>query len=164
MQVVPLTAALSVADQIDEREVEALAAAGFKSVICNRPDSEGGTPSQTIRAACERHGMKFFMQPVAYGALGMAEGDTFGQILRQCDEPALGYCRSGRRTTALWAIAAAPLAGAQAVLHRAARIGIGLEELASVLVHSAERPDPPYAPSSDPAARERFRRLWVEPR
>ena len=164
MQAVPITPSLAVADQIDERDVDALAAAGFKSIICNRPDSEGGTPSQTIRAACERHAMKFFMQPVTYGALGLAEGDTFGQILQQCDEPALGYCRSGRRTTALWAIAAAPLASVQEVLQRAARIGIGLEEMAPVLVQSARRSDPPYAPSSDPAARERFKRLWVEPR
>jgi sulfide:quinone oxidoreductase len=164
MQVVSITPSLGVADQIDERDVDALAAAGFKSVICNRPDSEGGTPSRAIRAACEQHGMKFFMQPVAYGALGLAEGDAFGQILQQCDEPALGYCRSGRRTTALWAIAAAPLAGAPAVLQRAARIGIGLEELTPVLAHSAARADPPYAPSSDPAARERFKRLWVDAR
>jgi len=164
MQAVPITPSLSVADQIDQHDVDALAAAGFKSVICNRPDSEGGTPSQAIRAACERHGMKFFMQPVAYSGLGVADGDTFGGILQQCDEPVLAYCRSGRRTTALWAIAAAPLAGAQAALQRAARIGIGLEELGPVLVQSAERSDPPYAPTSDPAARERFKRLWVGPR
>ncbi len=164
MQAAPITRSLSVADQIDERDVDALAAAGYKSVICNRPDSEGGTPSQTIRTACERHGLKFFMQPVVYERLGVADGDTFGQILQQCDEPALAYCRSGRRTVALWAIAAAPLAGVQPVFQRAARIGIGLEELGPVLARSAARSDPPYAPSSDPAARERFTRLWIAPR
>lgn len=161
MQILNLTGSLSVTGQIDEGDVDALAAAGFKSVICNRPDSEGGTPSQAIRAACERNRMKFFMQPVEYSALGVAEGEAFGAILQQCQEPALAYCRTGRRTTGLWAIAAAPLAGAQAVLERAARIGQGVEELREVLARSAARADPPYASGAHPAARERFMRLWV---
>jgi sulfide:quinone oxidoreductase len=163
MEILKLTGSLSVAGQIDERDIDALAAAGFKAVICNRPDAEGGTPSQTIRAACERNAMKFFMQPVGYTGLGVADGDTFGGILQQCGRPVLAYCRSGRRTTALWAIAAAPFAGAQAVVERAARIGQSVEDLREVLARSAARADPPYAPSSDPAARERFVRLWVAP-
>jgi len=161
MEILQLTASLKVAGQIDERDVDTLAAAGYKAVICNRPDSEGGTPSQRIRAACERHGMKFFMQPVGYTGLGPADGDTFGSILQQCEQPVLAYCRSGRRTTALWAIAAAPLAGAQTVLEQAARIGMKLDELRPVLARSAARDDPPYAPKADPDARERFMRLWV---
>jgi sulfide:quinone oxidoreductase len=161
MQTLPITAALSVADQIDERDVRTLAAAGFKAVVCHRPDAEGGTPSERIRAACAEHGMKFFFQPVAYSGLGVADGDTFGQILQQCEQPVLAYCRSGRRSTALWAIAAAPLAGVQTVVERAGRIGVGLDELRPVLAQSAARTDLPYAPSSDAAARERFVRLWI---
>jgi sulfide:quinone oxidoreductase len=159
-----ITPSLSVADQIDERDVQTLAQAGVRAIICNRPDSEGGTPSERIRAACERHGVKFFSQPVGYAGLAEADGDTFGRILQQCDEPVVAYCRSGRRCTALWAIAAAPLAGAQAVAERAARIGIGLDELGPVLARSAARADPPYAPHADPQARERFERLWVRER
>jgi sulfide:quinone oxidoreductase len=161
MQTQGITAALSVADQIDERDVDALATAGFKAIVCHRPDAEGGVPSGRISAACAQHGMKFFFQPVAYSGLGVADGDTFGQILQQCEEPVLAYCRSGRRSTALWAIAAAPLAGVQAVVQRAGRMGVALDELRPVLVQSAGRKDPPYAPSSDPAARERFVRLWI---
>ena len=55
-------------------------------------------------------------------------------------------------------------AGAQAVAQRAARIGIGLDELGPVLARSAARADPPYASKSDPGARERFSRLWVQER
>jgi uncharacterized protein (TIGR01244 family) len=164
MQTLRITPALVVADQIDERDVEALASAGFKSVICNRPDSEGGTPSERIRAACEQHGLKFFYQPVEFSRLQVRDGDAFGQILQQCEEPALGYCRSGRRTTALWAIAAAPLLGAVPVLQRVARAGVNLDEMAPMLALSAARSDPPFAPSSNPGARERFTRLWIEER
>ena len=161
MQAFRITPSFFVADQIDESDVEALAAAGIKSIICNRPDSEGGTPSETIRAACERHGVKFFFQPVEFANVAVSDGDAFGQILQQCDEPTLGYCRSGRRTTALWALAAAPLMGAPAVLDRVAKAGMPLHELAPLLARSAERPDPPHASSSDPGARERFKRLWI---
>lgn len=153
-----------VAGQISEHDVEALAEAGFKSIICNRPDSEGGTPSERIRAACDRLGVKFFYQPVEYRGLGVADGDAFGRILGESEEPALAYCRSGRRTTALWAIAAAPLVGAPTALQRIARIGMRMDELAPVLASSAARPDPPYAPSSDPDARERFERIWIDER
>ena len=164
MQTVRINPSLSVADQIDERDVEALAVAGFKSVICHRPDSEGGTPSDRIRAACDRHGLKYFYQPVVYASLGVADGDAFGQILQQSDQPALAYCRSARRSTGLWAIAAAPLAGVPAVLQRAARIGIAVDDLSPVLVRSAARADVPYAPNSDPGARERFARVWIAER
>ncbi len=164
MQLASINPALSVGDQIDERDVAALAAAGIKAIICHRPDSEGGTPSERIAAACARSGVKFFMQPVEYGTLGVADGDTFGQILQQCEQPALAYCRSGRRSAALWAIAAAPLAGEQAVVERVGRIGVGLDELRPVLARSAARADPPYAPSTDPAARQRFIQRWVDGR
>jgi sulfide:quinone oxidoreductase len=160
MQALPLIATLSVADQIDEADVATLAAAGFKAIVCHRPDAEGGTPSERIGAACARHAIKFFFQPVEYSRLGVADGDSFGQILQQCEQPVLAYCRSGRRSTALWAIAAAPLAGVPAVVERAGRIGVALDELRGVLTQSAARTDPPYAPTSDPAARQRFVRLW----
>ncbi|HEX4599650.1 MAG TPA: TIGR01244 family sulfur transferase [Burkholderiaceae bacterium] len=161
MQALRITPAFFVADQIDESDIEPLAAAGVKCVICNRPDSEGGTPSEKIRAACERHGIKFFFQPVEFAKVGVADGDAFGQILQQCDGLTLAYCRTGRRTVALWALAAAPLMGVPAVLQRVASAGMPLEELAPLLARSAERPDPSHAPSSDPGARERFTRLWI---
>jgi len=47
-----------------------------------------------------------------------------------------------------------------AVVERAGRIGVALDELRGVLAESAARTDPPYAPTSDPAARQRFVRLW----
>ncbi|MBV8209743.1 MAG: TIGR01244 family phosphatase [Burkholderiaceae bacterium] len=160
MQAVRITPSLAVADQIDERDVDALAAAGVKCVICNRPDSEGGTPSEQIRAACERHGMLFFMQPVEYSRIALADGEAFGRILQQSEGPALAYCRSGRRSTALWALAAAPVVGAPAVLQRAARAGVALDDISPLVTASAGRADPAYAPSSDPDARARFQRLW----
>jgi sulfide:quinone oxidoreductase len=162
MQVIPITPSFAVADQIDERDVQTLAAAGFKTIVGNRPDIEGGTPVALIRAACARHGLAFLFQPVDFSTLTLADGDAFGQILQRSDQPLLAYCRSGRRTLALWALAAAPLAGVQAVLERSARAGTGLEELRPLLERSAARADVPYASAADPAARQRFMQRWIE--
>jgi sulfide:quinone oxidoreductase len=164
MQIIPISSSVSVADQIDERDVQTLAAAGFKSVVGHRPDIEGGTPVDLIRAACVRHGLKFFFQPVEFSKLGLPDADRFGQILQQTEGPLLAYCRSGRRSAALWALACAPLAGVQPVLERTARAGIGLEELRPLLDLNAARTDLPYAPGADPAARERFAQRWCKDR
>jgi len=162
MQIVQINPSLSVADQIEESEVAALAAAGFKAVIDNRPDTEGGAPAERIRAACERHGLAFFYQPVEFSTLSLADSDAFGQILRRCDSPVLAYCRSGRRSSALWALAVAPLVGAQAVIDRGKKARISLEELRPLLDQSAARSDPGYAPAADTKGRERFVRKWVQ--
>jgi uncharacterized protein (TIGR01244 family) len=164
MQIVRINPLFSVADQIEEQDVPVLAAAGFKTVIDHRPDLEGGTPAAVIRAACARHGLKFFFQPVEFSTLTLADADTMGQILQGSDPPVLAYCRSGRRSTALWALAAAPLAGVQTVIERSQRAGVGLDELRPLLIQSAARSDPSYAPAADPQARQRFVKQWVDPR
>jgi len=162
MRLFAITPAFSTADQIDEQDVQTLAASGFKTVVGNRPDAEGGVPMARIGAACARSGLKFFSQPVEFSAIGLGDADEFGRILQQSDKPVLAYCRIGRRSAALWALACAPLAGVQAVLEASARAGVNLEELRALLERSAARVDPPYASSTDPAARERFIERWIK--
>jgi sulfide:quinone oxidoreductase len=48
MDIKELTANLSVSPQILGTEIESIAKAGFKTIICNRPDGEG----QIGRASC----------------------------------------------------------------------------------------------------------------
>jgi uncharacterized protein (TIGR01244 family) len=162
VRLIAITPTFSAADQIDEQDVQTLAVAGFGTVVGNRPDTEGGVPMARIGAACARNGLKFFSQPVEFSAIGLGDADEFGRILQQSDQPVLAYCRSGRRSTALWALACAPLAGAQAVLEACARAGVNLDELRALLERSAARVDPPYASSADPAARERFIERWIK--
>ena len=53
MSIQSLTADFAVAGQISPEDLPAIAAAGFKSVICNRPDGEAG-PSQPAYSAIEQ--------------------------------------------------------------------------------------------------------------
>ncbi|TIP97978.1 MAG: TIGR01244 family phosphatase, partial [Mesorhizobium sp.] len=61
----------SVSGQIQPDEVAAIKAAGFKSVICNRPDDEQpGQPSaDTVKAAVEAAGLAFRYIPVISGQI-----------------------------------------------------------------------------------------------
>ena len=68
IQVQPLSPDLSVAPQLGPEAMAALAEAGFKSVINNRPDFEGGPNQPThasIEAAAKAAGLSYAFLPVA---------------------------------------------------------------------------------------------------
>jgi len=98
---------ISVAPQIRPDEVAAVAAAGFRTLICNRPDSEelGQPDAATMAAAAAAAGLTFHHIPAISGqftAVGIAD---FGEALRTAETPVLAYCRSGTRSCMLWALA-----------------------------------------------------------
>jgi uncharacterized protein (TIGR01244 family) len=99
----------SVTGQIDGADVEAAAAAGFKTLICNRPDNEGwGQPKHAeIRAAADKAGMKFHHVPVVSGALTEADVETMRRALAGAAGPVLAFCRSGARSANLYQLATA---------------------------------------------------------
>src|SRR3546814_5933450 len=100
MTIRSLTPALSVSPQIDPADVVALAASGFRSIVCNRPDGEeaGQPTAAAIAAAAEAHGLRFVHIPVMSG--GIDEGDvaTMARALADLPAPVLAYCQIGRAT------------------------------------------------------------------
>lgn len=124
----------AVAPQIDPADLPAIKAAGFATVINNRPDDE--EPDQprgdTIRAATQAAGLRYVAVPFAGGQLtpqvlaAMAEAMEHG--------PVLAFCRSGTRSCNLWALAGA-LRGDDPVtmVDQAATAGYDLSALRSSL-------------------------------
>ncbi|WP_213297365.1 bifunctional protein tyrosine phosphatase family protein/NAD(P)/FAD-dependent oxidoreductase [Paraburkholderia sacchari] len=114
MQIVQHDARFASAAQITPADLAGIAAAGYRSIICNRPDGEGG-PSQPasaqIREAAKQLGLQFAYLPVTPGKIGPDEIARFEQLLADMPAPVLGYCRTGNRATNLWQFAQA---GAQA--------------------------------------------------
>ncbi|MGA1798416.1 TIGR01244 family sulfur transferase [Sphingomonas sp. 4RDLI-65] len=100
---------ISVAPQIAVDDVAAIAAAGFKSIVNNRPDDEdAGQPSgEAIRAAAEAAGLNYVAIPVTHAGFSHPQIDAMTQALVEADGPVLAYCRSGTRSCNLWALAAA---------------------------------------------------------
>lgn len=133
-----LTATLSVAPQIGVADVPALAAAGFRSVINNRPDRESpGQPANaTIDAAVRAHGLAYRFLPVVSGQISDTDVATFAEAVRVLPVPILAFCRSGTRCTVLWALAEATQRAPDEILALAARAGYDLTALKPRLLAS----------------------------
>ena len=94
----------SVSGQIQPEDVAAIKAAGFKSVICNRPDDEQpGQPSaDSIRTAVEAAGLAFRHIPVISGQMTVDNVTDMAGALDEMQGPVFAYCRSGTRCTNLY--------------------------------------------------------------
>ncbi|ASW01608.1 bifunctional protein tyrosine phosphatase family protein/NAD(P)/FAD-dependent oxidoreductase [Paraburkholderia aromaticivorans] len=147
MNIKRLTDALSVSPQIQVADLPALRAAGFRTLICNRPDGEG--PDQPtfaeIAAAARDEGIEARYLPVESGRVSDADARLFGEYLHGLPGPVLAYCRSGMRSATLWALSRAsaePFAGIVAAGKAAGYDLTGLAgRMASPLVVSQERHD-----------------------
>ena len=106
----PLTESFSVAPQLAPEDMAAVAAAGYKSVIINRPDFEGGLDqpqAAEVMAAAKEAGLQVEYQPVVSGAITAADVARFAELLDTLPGPVLAYCRSGARCTNLYQAAKA---------------------------------------------------------
>jgi uncharacterized protein (TIGR01244 family) len=94
----------SVTGQITPEQVAAVSNAGFKAIVCARPDNEeGGQPSfDDVARAAEKLGLQIVHVPVS-GPLGEGQIIRFQQAMEKMPRPVLGYCRSGARAGSLYA-------------------------------------------------------------
>ncbi|SAI73280.1 Uncharacterized protein conserved in bacteria [Bordetella ansorpii] len=102
----PLSPDFAVAPQLTPEDMADVAAAGYKSVIINRPDHEGGADQPTaaeVSKAAQALGLRVEYQPVVSGSMTMDDVVRFAELLRELPGPVLAYCRSGTRCTNLYA-------------------------------------------------------------
>ena len=103
LQMIELTNSLFVSAQPDPADLAELAAQGFKTVVCNRPDDETASqPSMDeMAAAAQAAGMTFVRYPVNPSTF---PGDDLAAIGKVFDsgEKTFAYCRTGTRCTNLW--------------------------------------------------------------
>lgn len=97
----------SISEQISPDDVRDIAAEGFQTIICNRPDGEGG-PDQPdfaeIARVAEKAGIATYYIPVIGGQLTQDNVDAMAEALEKAEGPVLGYCRSGTRSTNIYGI------------------------------------------------------------
>ncbi|WEN15667.1 TIGR01244 family sulfur transferase [Rhodanobacter sp. AS-Z3] len=108
MQIHPLVDQLSVAPQIEVADMTVLAAQGFRGVINNRPDDEEpGQPSnRELEQAAQQAGLGWRYIPVTPGQFTEQQAHGFSQALSELPGPVLAFCRSGTRSSSLWALQA----------------------------------------------------------
>lgn len=95
--------------QIGLAEVTEAAARGFGLIINNRPEGESDdqTPGAEIEAAARAAGLAYVAIPVTHTGYSQGQVDAMAAALASSERPVLAYCRSGTRSTLLWALAEA---------------------------------------------------------
>lgn len=134
MRMTKLDHDIFVAGQITANDVATAAAAGIRTLINNRPDGEeAGQPSSTeIEAAASANGLGYHHIPVA--VLDPGQVEAMAEALAASKGPVLAFCRSGTRSTYLWALArAAQGETGEALAGKAAAAGYDLSPIAQFL-------------------------------
>ncbi len=101
----PIAPDVCVAPQLTPDAMAEAARAGFRSVINNRPDFEGGPDQPTsadIGAAARAAGLEYRYLPVSGGYQSPEEIATMAALLAELPRPLLAFCRSGARSTRLY--------------------------------------------------------------
>ena len=100
---------ISVSPQIAPSDIADLAKAGFKTIICNRPDGEGNDQPvfHEIEEAARAAGMEAHYLPVESGKVTDRDAKAFGDLMDTVPKPVFAYCRTGTRSVTLWSLSRA---------------------------------------------------------
>ena len=106
MEIKRVTRDFAVSPQLLPADLSTLAAAGFRAVICNRPDGEGADQPlfAEIAAAAQAAGIEARYLPVETGKVGDDTVTAFAELLRALPGPVLAFCRSGTRSIITWSL------------------------------------------------------------
>lgn len=106
MELKKITDKVTVSPQITTDDMAAIKRAGFRAIICNRPDGEGADqPSfEEIETAAGAAGIEVRYVPVQSGMVNDEDVADFGAALEDLPRPVLAYCRTGTRSATLWSL------------------------------------------------------------
>jgi uncharacterized protein (TIGR01244 family) len=126
---------VSVSGQIQPEDVVALKAAGFVAIVNNRPDGE--SPDQPdgaeIEAAAQAAGLAYHYIPLGRDGVSQDMVERTKSVLEGSSGPVFCYCRSGTRSTTLWALSQAGKMDATEIIAEAADAGYDMSHLSAHL-------------------------------
>ncbi len=132
-----LTDSLYVSPQITTDQIAEAKALGVTMVINNRPEGEepGQTTGEEIEAAARAAGLGYAAVPVSHGGFAPWQLDGMAAGLEEAGEgKVLAYCRSGTRSTLLWALTRARAGDdADALSEKAAAAGYDLTPIRQIM-------------------------------
>ena len=142
MDIKTINGQLSVAGQISAADVQVLADLGFKSIVCNRPDGEGADQVgfKEIELEAQRLGLQARYLPVETGKVTDGEALEFGALMEKLPQPVLAYCRSGMRSTTLWALANAAQLPFPQIIETASKAGFDIKSVVRRIVNGGKTP------------------------
>lgn len=132
-----LTPFISVSEQLTPADVAVAASEGFRTIINNRPDheSEDQPASAALAERCAELGIAYHDLPVVPGQVTDEQVDAFAGLLETSQGPVLAFCRTGTRSTTLWALSEARHLEPPAVIKAAAAAGYDISGLTERLTN-----------------------------
>jgi len=130
-----VTETFAVAPQLEVSDIALAKAAGFKTIICNRPDGESGPEQpgiQILKETAEGLGLAFLALPFS-GMPSPEIATQQGALIDAADAPVLAYCRSGTRSITAWALSQSGQNKGPEIIEAAANAGYDLSGLATHL-------------------------------
>jgi uncharacterized protein (TIGR01244 family) len=126
---------VSVSPQISPDDVAAIKAAGFVAIVNNRPDGESPDqpPSALIEKAAHDAGLAYHHIPLGREGVTPQMVEETKSVLEGSAGPVFCYCRSGTRSTTLWALSQAGKQPAAEIISAAANAGYDMSHLAGHL-------------------------------
>lgn len=121
-----LTDGVYASPQITLDDIAEAAAMGVKLIVNNRPEGESDdqVPGAEIEAAAHAAGMDYVAIPVTHSGFSETQVVAMAKALDGAEGPVLAYCRSGTRSTLLWALSEASQGGdPDALTNMAAKAG-----------------------------------------
>ena len=120
-----------VSDQITEEDIEQLKEAGFKTIFCNRPDNEeqNQVTVKSIQDKAIESGLNFVHQPVIGGKISQNDIDQFSDHYDNAQKPIFAYCRTGTRSSMLWALSESGKRSIDEILRLTSAAGYNLSNL-----------------------------------
>lgn len=126
---------VSVSGQIQAEDVATLKDLGFTAIVNNRPDGEAPDQplSADIEAAAKAAGLAYHYIPLGRDGVNPDLVAQTRAVLEGSDGPVFCFCRSGTRSTTLWALSRAGDMEASEIISQAAEAGYDMSHLAGYL-------------------------------
>lgn len=129
---------VSVSGQIMPEDVATLKSLGFTAIVNNRPDGE--SPDQPageeIEAAAKAEGLAYYAIPLGRDGVSPELVEKTKAALEGSAGPVFCFCRSGTRSTTLWALSQSGQMEASDIVAQAAEAGYDMSHLAGILSRS----------------------------
>ena len=141
MDIRALTDAYAVSPQIEVEDLAAIKAAGFTTVIDNRPDGEipGDLAGHRMAEAAQAIGLTFVINPLMPGSFTPENIKVQAQACEGATGPVFAYCASGNRCSVIWAMMNAGKMPVNDLIAAPARFGYRLDQFRPMLEAQAAK-------------------------
>lgn len=143
MEMKRINADITVSPQISASDIAAIKDAGFKSIVCNRPDGESGDQPnfEEIEAAAKAAGLDMRYQPIISGKITDQDALDFGANFGDLPKPIFAYCRTGTRCATLWSLSQAAHLNAAEILSATKAAGYDMGGVVRRIVNGGSSPE-----------------------